>query len=259
MKIIIAGYGFVGKAVLNTLKHHHNCVVVDPIYTSNSIEHHLDADCIIVCVGTPTLENGGCDISAVDNVLSQVPDSMPVLIKSTIIPDAFEELLRLYSHLNVCHSPEFLRAKSADYDFANQTFMVIGGDDKEDFWQVLFAPALTKCKMYFRCSITEAAMVKYTANAFLATKLSFFNNIYDLCQENGSDYDIVRQIITYDSRIGASHTLVPGVDGERGFGGHCFPKDTKALAKYAAGLNTPLEILETAVKYNKKVRKSLDI
>ena len=89
-------------------------------------------------------------------------------------------------------------------------------------------------------------------------KVAFFNNIYDLCQVNGADYDVVRQILTHDTRIGTSHTLVPGVDGERGFGGHCFPKDTNALINYAAGLNTPLEILETAVKYNKKVRKSLD-
>jgi len=258
-KIIIAGYGFVGKAVLNTLKSNYNCIVVDPKYTANEVSHHLDAEGIIICVSTPTTETGVCDISSVVNVLDQVPTTMPVLIKSTIIPSTLAELEKLYATHSIVYSPEFLRAKTADFDFANQTFVVLGGEDIDGFWQELFTPVLPKCKIYFKCSISEAATVKYTVNSFLATKVAFFNSIFDLCQQNGSDYDIVRQIITHDPRIGNSHTLVPGVDGERGFGGHCFPKDTKAFIKYANGLNTSLEILETAVEYNKKVRKVLDL
>jgi len=258
MKIIIAGYGFVGKAVLNTLKHQHTCVVVDPKYTTTEIESHLDADGIIICVDTPTLENGVCDDSNIRAVLDNTPASVPVLIKSTILPDLLTKIVEDYDQHHICYSPEFLRAKSSDFDFANQSFMIIGGEDENGLWQELFSSVLLKCKMYFRCSIVEASMIKYTANSFLASKVAFFNNIYDLCQVNGADYDVVRQILTHDTRIGTSHTLVPGVDGERGFGGHCFPKDTNALINYAAGLNTPLEILETAVKYNKKVRKSLD-
>jgi len=258
-KIIIAGYGFVGKAVLNTLKSEHTCVVVDPMYNANEIQHYPDADGVIICVGTPTTENGVCDITNIANVLDQVPPTMPVLIKSTIIPSSLVELENLYNNHSIVYSPEFLRAKTADFDFANQTFVVLGGEDIDGFWQELFTPVLPKCKMYFKCSTSEAATVKYTINSFLATKVAFFNNIFDLCQQNGSDYDIVRQIITHDSRIGNSHTLVPGVDGNRGFGGACFPKDTKAFIKYANGLNTPLEILETAIEYNKKVRKVLDL
>ena len=258
-KIIIAGYGFVGKAVLNTLKSNYNCVVVDPKYTSNEIQHHPDAEGVIICVGTPTTEDSICDITSVANVLDLVPTTMPVLIKSTIVPSSLAELEKLYDKHSIVYSPEFLRAKTADFDFANQSFMVIGGEDLDGFWQELFTPVLPKCKMYFKCSIVEASTIKYTINSFLATKVAFFNSIFDVCQQNGSDYDIVRQIITHDSRIGNSHTLVPGVDGERGFGGACFPKDTKAFIRYANGLNTPLDILETAVEYNKKVRKVLDL
>jgi len=98
-------------------------------------------------------------------------------------------------------------------------------------------------------------MIKYTANTFLATKVAFFNQIYDLCQQNGADYTVIRQILSHDLRIGNSHTVVPGPDGERGFGGHCFPKDTKAFRKYAYGLNTPVTILDQAIDYNKTVRK----
>jgi len=258
-KIIIAGYGFVGKAVLNTLKSNYNCVVVDPKCTANEIQHYPDADGIIICVGTPTTEDGICDVSSIASVLDLVPATMPVLIKSTIIPSSLDELEKLYAEHSIVYSPEFLRAKTADFDFANQTFVVLGGEDLDGFWQELFTPVLAKCRMYFKCSTIEAATIKYTINSFLATKVSFFNSIFDLCKQNGSDYDIVRQIITHDPRIGNSHTLVPGVDGERGFGGHCFPKDTQAFIKYANGLNTPLDILETAVEYNKKVRKVLDL
>lgn len=111
--------------------------------------------------------------------------------------------------------------------------------------------------MVFNCSAIEASMVKYTVNSFLATKVAFFNSIYDICQKNNADYDIVRHIVTHDSRIGNSHTLVPGLDGERGFGGHCFPKDTSAFIKYSKSLNTPLEILEAVVDYNGKIRKNI--
>lgn len=258
-KIIIAGYGFVGRAVLNSLKSNYECIVVDPKHTSFEISQHQDAEGIIICVDTPSTDSGGCDVRNVCNVLDQVPSSMAVLIKSTIIPDALNEIVNLYKDLSICHSPEFLRAKSADYDFANQIFMVIGGEDQQDFWQNLFTPALPKCRLYFRCSIVEAATIKYVSNSFLATKLAFFNQVYDLCQSNGADYDVIRQILSHDTRIGNSHMLVPGADGLRGFGGHCFPKDTKAFIKYSHNLNTPVSILDEAVNYNETVRKDLDI
>jgi UDPglucose 6-dehydrogenase len=113
--------------------------------------------------------------------------------------------------------------------------------------------------LYFHCTPTEACTVKYAINSFLATKVTFFNQLLDICDANGSDFSIVRQIITHDTRIGNSHTLVPGINGERGFGGHCFPKDTEAFIRYArTTLDTPFDLLESAVEYNKKVRKSID-
>jgi UDPglucose 6-dehydrogenase len=259
MKIIIAGFGFVGKAVHSALKAKHDIVIVDPKYTTNEIQYHHDADGIIICVGTPSAEDGSCDDSQIKAVLAQVPIFLPVLIKSTIPPDQLINIETEFEHHSICYSPEFLRAKSAEFDFANQQYMVLGGEDPECFWQDLFTSVLEKCKLYFNCSITEASIIKYTANSFLATKVAFFNHIYDLCQSNGADYEIVRQIISHDQRIGNSHTLVPGVDGDRGFGGHCFPKDTKAFMKYANDLNISLDVLKAAMDYNKTVRKTLDL
>ena len=99
-------------------------------------------------------------------------------------------------------------------------------------------------------------MVKYAENTFLATKVAFFNQLYDLCDAESVDYNLMRELLVRDSRIGASHTQVPGPDGNRGFGGHCFPKDTEAFVQYARRQQLPFEVLESVVEYNKKLQKS---
>lgn len=255
MKIIIAGYGFVGKAVAKALRTKHEVVIVDPKYTTDTIADNHDADGLIICVDTPT-SDGVCNIGNVVNVMDTVPIFMPVLIKSTITPGILLELDELYNNYSIVYNPEFLRARTADQDFIDQKYCVLGGEDPEGFWQELFTSILPNCKLFFHCTIAEAATVKYGINAFLATKVAFFNQLYDICQQNGADYRMVRQMITHDSRIGNSHTLVPGLDGERGFGGHCFPKDTEAFVHYANQINVPFSILNESVEYNKKVRKN---
>ena len=255
MKILIAGYGFVGKTVGKALQSKHEVVIIDPKYSQEQISDHKDADGIIICVDTPTHENGYCMPNNVINVLAQVPVFMPVLVKSTITPNVLTEILNLYPDHSIVHSPEFLRAANAEQDFLNQKFFIIGGDDPEGFWQDLFASVLT-CKMFFYCSPQEAAMVKYAVNSFLATKVSFFNQLSELCEQNQIGYDTVRHIVSHDPRIGASHTLVPGLDGQYGFGGHCFPKDTQAFIHYAKQTESPLTILEEVVEYNTKIRKN---
>ena len=258
MKIIIVGYGFVGKAVFNALKTKHEVVIVDPQYTTTEISHHPDAAGVIVCVPTPSLENGGCDASEIANVLDLCPAGMPVLIKSTVTPAVAEAMDEIYPYLRITYSPELLRAATANEDFLNQTYMILGGVDPDAFWQTLFKTVLDKCKIYFCCSPIEASVVKYATNSFLATKVAFFNNLYDLCKASHADYDVVRQLVTQDNRIGGSHTLVPGLDGERGFGGACFPKDTAAFVHYATSIGTKLDVLEEVINSNKTVRKSLD-
>lgn len=257
--IVVVGHGFVGKAVYNAIKEHHQCYIVDPKYSDNKIEDFPDVDGFIVCVGTPSLSDGSCDVSQVKAVVSEIKADVPILIKSTVTPDNLGSLVNEFPDKVICYSPEFLRATTADEDFANQQYVVLGGDDADGFWEQTLSVALPKCKIFFRCTITEASTVKYAANSFLATKVSFFNQIYDLCQASGADYDTVRQILTHDQRIGSSHTLVPGLDGDRGFGGHCFPKDTKALLHYADALGVKLDTLVSAVEYNKTVRKTLDL
>lgn len=259
MKIIITGYGFVGKAVANALKPHHNVVIVDPQYTTTELEHHPDANGIIVCVPTPSLPNGACDASIVCEVLDKCPANVPILIKSTVSPEVVDAILEIYPNLTITFSPEFLRAATANEDFLNQTHVIFGGIDPDGFWQSVFTPALNNCKIYLNCSPTEASLVKYARNSFLATKVAFFNQLADLCAASNSSFDVVRQLIIQDQRIGNSHTLVPGLDGERGFGGACFPKDTDAILHYSKSKDVDLSIVKSAIDYNKTVRNIVDI
>lgn len=256
MKIIIAGYGFVGKAVFNALKNNHEVVIVDPQYTTNEIQYHHDADGLIICVPTPTTEDGVCDVKILSEVLDQVPIFMPVLIKSTVTPGVANAFKELYSDHSLVYSPELLRAKTADKDFLNQRYVILGGEDPEYFWQELFQTTLPNCKMILKCSEEEACLVKYATNSFLALKTSFFNQLFDLCEASGIDFDTVRHIVSQDLRIGSDHTLVPGPDGQRGWGGHCFPKDTSAFVKWSQTIDSSIPLVESAIEYNKKLRKN---
>ena len=256
MKIIIAGHGFVGKAVANSLRSKHEIVIVDPKYTTDEIKQHHDADGLIICVPTPTTENNVCDASIIASILDHVPIFMPVLIKSTVTPGIAEGLEEIYTEHSIVYSPEFLRANSAERDFINQKYMVLGGEDPECFWQDLFQTTLPNCNLIFNCSAKEACLIKYASNSFLALKTSYFNQIFDICLNNGMEFDVVRQILAYDKRIGSDHTLVPGPDGERGWGGHCFPKDTAAFIQWSNTVGQTISILEEAVNYNRQIRKN---
>ena len=259
MKIIVAGYGYVGKAVSTSLSTKHEVIPVDPKYNQNKIYEHPDADGIVICVPTPYQEKGGIDANYVVSVLEEVPVFMPVMIKSTVTPGIAEVLKQVYPEHSIVYSPEFLRSKSAEVDFMNQKFMVIGGEDPEGHWQEIFRSVLPNCKLFLNCSEEEACLVKYASNSFLALKTSYFNQLYDICLNTGMNFDIVRQILASDQRIGADHTMVPGFDGMRGWGGHCFPKDTNAFIQWSKAIGSPLTLVEHAVQYNKTVRKDVDI
>jgi UDPglucose 6-dehydrogenase len=189
-------------------------------------------------------------------VLDQVPVFMPSLVKSTVSPGAVDAIEEMYPDHSIVYSPEFLRAKTSDQDFLNQKYIILGGEDPECFWQELFLGTLPECKIAFNCTAKESMLIKYSVNSFLALKTSFFNQIYDVCQKEDLNFDAVRQLISQDQRIGGDHTMVPGPDGQRGWGGHCFPKDTQAFVHWANTIETPVTLVESSIQYNNKVRKN---
>lgn len=256
MKIVIVGYGFVGKAVANALKSKHEIVIVDPKFTEEKISDHHDADGVIICVPTPTSDAGVCNANNVASVIDSIPIFLPILIKSTVTPAIVDGFDELYPNHSIVYSPEFLRAKTADRDFLNQKYIVLGGEDPDCFWQDLLQSVLPNCNIVFNCSAHEACLIKYASNSFLALKTSYFNQIYDICNKTGMDFDVVRQIVSHDDRIGNDHTMVPGYDGQRGWGGHCFPKDTAAFIQWTTTIGAQATLVKSAVEYNDKVRKN---
>jgi UDPglucose 6-dehydrogenase len=248
MKITIFGYGFVGRAHEMALSVHklHDITIVDPAHNKNKIGN---PEAVIIAVSTPmsSSKDGHCDMSNVFNVLDQCPAGIPILIKSTISLEGWDYIQGIYPDHEITFSPEFLRAEHALEDINNRESMYFGGGD-DLFWASLFWKQ--GCEM-FRRDPKELIVMKYTVNSFLAAKVAFFNQIYDLCEEAGINYNIVKDLVSRDERIGDSHMTVTE---ERGFGGHCFPKDTSAFMKSASQLGVDLSILRNAYNYNQVVR-----
>jgi UDPglucose 6-dehydrogenase len=252
MKITIAGYGFVGKAHKALLQDDYKDIqIVDPKFTSERIAH--DTEAVIVCVATPQSDDGTCDMQHVLEVMEDVPLTAPVLIKSTISLEGWRELVTKYPNHEITFSPEYLRAASAVEDLKNTTIVYFSSTGKPYFWCKIFERVMFNFGSYV-AEPEVLIMAKYFRNSFLATKVAFFNQVYDLCEATGIDYDTVARHISSDPRIGRSHTEVTP---DRGFGGHCFPKDTAAILKSAENKNIDLSILREAVYYNKKIRKSV--
>lgn len=249
MNLTLIGYGFVGKAVHEVLKDHYEVKIVDPQYNDNVINN--DSDGYIVCVPTPTTLSGACDMTIVEAVVKACPKEKPILIKSTISLEGWRKDIEPQGKY-VTFSPEFLTAANANEDFRSQDKMLFGGGNI-GFWNDIFI----ECKAYdpIYATVEELILTKYLRNSFLATKVAFFNEVFDLCETAGIDYNQVKALVGMDERITHSHMHVPGPDGDRGFGGACFPKDTEALVYSANVLGATLPTLLTAIKSNKEKRK----
>jgi UDPglucose 6-dehydrogenase len=146
-------------------------------------------------------------------------------------------------------------AATAKEDYLAGEFSIIGGD--EEFCEKAFTiieKSQTKINNKLFCSIQEAAMIKYTINSFLATKVIFMNQIKQVCTKIDADYNKIVDGIKFDERLGTSHFSAPGPDGKYGFGGACFPKDTKALSYMSKSLDEPFTLLDKAIEINNKIR-----
>ena len=281
MNIGILGQGFVGSAIREGLKSHHNILTYDldsSKCNSNLLDVTEKSEIIFVCVPTPMRKDGSCDTrileNAVDDIYRVFQDSQrkksPVLIiKSTVPPGTTRLIDSKYKDMKVLFSPEFLTEANSFEDFKNQNRIIIGSPGYKD--GDLDFPAFSVFKMFrevFKEDKTlikivnseEAEMCKYFINCFLATKVIFSNQMYDICNASSLDYNIVKSLALLDPRIGKSHMMVPGPDGDRGFGGHCFPKDLAAMIKFGNdnGVAFSATFLQEVQQYNNLVRKNKD-
>lgn len=252
MKITIAGYGVLGKAHEAVLGHKHELRIADPDVKGTSVKDFAnDTEGVICCVSTPARADGNCEMKHVYEVIEQTNETTPVIIRSTISLEGWDMLRDAFPKHKLTFCPEFLRAATAEKDMWSENVMFMGGDTIE-FWHDVY----TKSILHLQVGRVDPKVLiagKYFRNAFLATKVSFFNQIYDFCQAKGIDYNTVAQVVGIDPRIGGSHTAITD---ERGFGGHCFPKDTSAIARSGDKDGVNLSIIKEAIAYNKKIRKT---
>ena len=264
MKLGIVGHGFVGTAVDHGFTKDVQKFIVDPKHNStNTIEDLIKfrPDAVFVAVPTPQLESGECNTEILETVMQQLNNTKGqlVIVKSTVPAYKLQNIQEECINLKIVYNPEFLTEKNYIEDFKNPPMHVFGGINAHtDAVEKLYLDhsSCVECPVY-KTDIVTASMVKYCINSFLATKVTFMNEMYDVLKAaRGVDWNTFSKIIQTDPRIGTTHMKVPGNDGQRGYAGSCFPKDTAALAWFAREiLNTPFTQLETSIKINDSLRR----
>ena len=216
------------------------------------------SDIIFICVGTPTNKNSNnANLKYVFKVVSSIKESLnkyKIIVTKSTVPvmtgDKIEKVLNLNKNkikFDVISNPEFLREGEAIRDFMYPDRVVVGTDSKKanNVMRSLYLPLIKKSNRYFQTSRRAAELIKYAANAFLATKISFINEISNLCEKSNVDVKDVSSGIGLDERIG-ERFLRAGP----GYGGSCFPKDTRALVYTSNKFKTNLSIVKSVIKSN---------
>lgn len=250
----VVGQGFVGTAVREKFKDHFNVYTFDinkreqsKIFTKNQISEEYctlsdlveSCEILFLCVPTPMFPSGKCDTGIVENAiididkLAKKSNKKPIVIlKSTVPPGTVESFNKDYKNVGIVFSPEFLTEANSIEDFKKQTRIILGID-----WIEYIEPIMNVFSICFpkaniiTLSSSEAEMSKYMINTFLATKVSFFNDMFRVIEgintsgtiDRKMSFESIVSAMLLDPRIGKSHYMVPGPDGDYGYGGHCFP------------------------------------
>lgn len=259
MYIGVVGGGFVGSATALLECETIRVAVydLDPARckpSGTTMEDLKACDLVFVCVPTPTYASGACNTTIVEKCVASLKAAgiTNIVLRSTVPPGTSDRL-------GVMFMPEFLTEANWRTDFYNCRQWVFGvrSPFEADLFRGLMRSALWgKSVASEECLFvtpSEAELIKYTRNNFLALKISFCNEIYRLCTAIGAEYEAVRKGFVGDPRIGASHTGVPGFDGHYGFGGTCLPKDTSALCEFMKSQDVDCPIVSAMVHRNRNI------
>ena len=236
------------------------------IFTTSLKEAINESDIVFIAVGTPQNEDGSADLTHVINVAKEIGKEMNhsvIVVDKSTVPVGTAEKVResIQAELNsrkenidfdVVSNPEFLKEGSAIKDFMQPDRVVIGSENESstNVLKSLYRPFTINRERFIQMDIRSAEMTKYAANAFLATKISFMNEMSNICERVGADVNMVRMGIGSDNRIGYKF-IYPGC----GYGGSCFPKDIKALEKTAKDSGYTANILSAVEKVNVEQKK----
>lgn len=264
----IVGNGFVGSAIASGFALHSNIKIFDvnTCKSTHSLAEVVNTSkYIFVSVPTPMkkLLGGGIDTNIMYSVFDEISkinerDDNIFIVKSTVTPGTIEALIEKYPSLNIIHSPEFLTERSARLDFINASRIILGGEKGLlDETEKLFKSRFPHIKI-IKTDVTTAQFIKYMANCFFATKVSFLNEMRQAADKLGVDWSDAMHGFISDGRIGNSHLDVPGHDGSLGFGGKCFPKDINAFIELFKQLEIEPRVLSAVWEKNLEVRNNYD-
>lgn len=286
----VIGIGVLGNAICETFTKHRlkDDIVIkqfDKYKAIGKLEDVLECSFIFLCL--PTLFNKDLksyDISEINNVCCELVKCNYmgiVVVKSTVEPGTCEMLNSKYKELQMIHNPEFLTARTAVDDFANQKHIILGMTSQTNvtsileivkFYKVMFNAVLKEEEdkiigdnnndiddkdknVISICSSVESEMVKIACNSFYATKIQFFTEMKLLCDKIGVTYDSMKGKMLMNGWINPMHTDVPGHDGKLSFGGACFPKDIKALCAFMEKMDVSNDVVASVVSENIKMRE----
>jgi UDPglucose 6-dehydrogenase len=232
-------------------------------FTTDIAQAVAGAEVVILAVGTPSAHDGSADLSQVIAAATAVGKALTgwavVVTKSTVPVGTAEKVSAAIKAVTsqpfaVASNPEFLKEGDAVNDFMKPDRVIIGTEDERgrEKLHLLYAPFVRTNDRCIFMDARSAELTKYAANAYLATRISFINDVANLCEKVGADVEMVRRGMGMDSRIGPKF-LFPGI----GYGGSCFPKDVKAVMHTAREAGHPLEILESVHKVNERQKRSL--
>jgi len=266
LSILIAGYGIVGKNIHKFLLSRKDYVDMEIVTydidkTSGAdvthVENHFDY--AFICVDTPMKSNGEADMSQVINVLTTLRDKVDMFILKSTIPVGSTRWLHDMLNIDIVFSPEYF-GRTVHANLNTQAFEILGGPSKTvNKIASLYQKLYTGATQFFYVSYEEAEMVKYMENSFLATKVTFCNDFYRLCEAlENVEYNKVREMFVADSRVNPSHTFI--YPETPYYNSHCLNKDVPAIVSTAKelGINT---LLDQVVKLNdlRKKENSLHI
>jgi len=267
MKIGIIGNGYVGKATKLLVSDKNDLFIYDinPKLCSPenlTLDNLKDCDIIFLCLPTPMNPDGSCHLDivkdTVDKLKNIVNSECCIILRSTVPPNTSNKL-------NINFMPEFLTEKNSKNDFINSKEWIFGLNNSNNInskTKIInlindaYHNKLIKRNTIVWKSNSEAEMIKYFRNSFLAVKVSYCNEFYRLCEKMEISYENVISTAASDTRINQSHTNVPGHDGKFGFGGTCFPKDSNSLLSIFKENNVDSPILSSTIYRNENIDRT---
>lgn len=258
----VVGMGVVGKSIFKGMAQTHQVFGHDlnPLFSINSLSDVSGCDFIFLCLPTPSLSDGSANISSIHNAIEEIIQkkqyrkSSVFVLKSTVPMGTTTNIEKKYS-INIVHCPEFLSSKTAEIDFITTTRVIIGSnlDSNSNIVSELFLSRFPGINI-IKVTPEESEFIKYFLNCFYATKITFFNEMRLLADNINLNWENIISGVLSSGWVEKMHTQVPGPDGAFGFGGACFPKDTKALSYIFKQNNIEDLVLSSVIEQNKKIR-----